>query len=55
MMDEFQFDEVSMKSALADAVDFWKPFAIISNVDMKVNLEGAGGVYDESNFLRFSR
>jgi signal transduction histidine kinase len=55
MMDEFQLDEVSMRSALADAVDFCKPFAIISNVDLKVNLDGAGGVYAESNFLRFQQ
>jgi signal transduction histidine kinase len=55
MMDEFQLGEVSMESALADAVDFCKPFAILSNVDLKVSLEGAGGVYAESNFLRFQQ
>lgn len=55
MLDAFQLGEVSMGAALTDAVDFCKPFAIISNVDLEVNLEGAGGVYAESNFLRFQQ
>jgi signal transduction histidine kinase/ActR/RegA family two-component response regulator len=55
MLDTFQLGEVSMGFALADAVDFCKPFAKISNVDLEVNLEGAGGVYAESNFLRFQQ
>jgi signal transduction histidine kinase/ActR/RegA family two-component response regulator len=55
MMDAFQLGELSIEPALADAVDFCKPFATISKVDLKVNLEGVGGVFVESNFLRFQQ
>jgi signal transduction histidine kinase/ActR/RegA family two-component response regulator len=55
MLDAFQLGEVSVASALADAVDFCKPFATISNVNLEVNMKGTGGVYAESNFLRFQQ
>jgi signal transduction histidine kinase len=55
MLDTFQLAEVSMGYALADAVDFCKPFATISNVDLEVDLKGSGGVYAESNLLRFQQ
>jgi signal transduction histidine kinase/ActR/RegA family two-component response regulator len=55
MMDEFELSEVSVEASIADAVDFCKPFSNISNVNLKVNLDGAQGVYVESNSLRFQQ